>query len=301
MSDCSSVSNNPLELSHIATPGNDCRILTRLRPVTSYGDLDGIAVKRGVIVDVETTGLDVDADVAFEIALVPFEFDPATGAIGKVDPAVSMLEDPGMPLAANIVSLTGVTDEMLAGQKFDDVAVNAVLSTADLVIAHNASFDRPFVEKRFGDVAERCWACSLNEVRWSDHGHGCAKLECLVEHHTQCFFDGHRAANDCAAVLHLLTTPFADGVLPMHLLLKSARRSATVVRAVNAAFEMKDAMKKRGYFFHGGNSRLQKAWCCVVTPDSRDAELDWLAATVYGGQRNRWQIIEETARTRYKR
>lgn len=302
MSDCSSFSNNPPQPVRSVTPDDDCRILTRLQPIANYGNLDGIAVKRGLIVDVETTGLDVDADLIFEIGLLPFEFDPATGAIGKVGPEVSLLEDPGIPLPDKIVALTGVTDAMLVGQEIDDDLVNQMLTEADLIIAHKASFDRPLVERRFAAATDRCWACSLTEVPWSDRGHGCTKLECLVEHHTRCYFDGHRAGNDCAAVLHLLNTPFADGTLPMRLLLESARQPSILIRALNTPFDVKDALKARGYKWYPGDGRLQKAWCRSLAPNDRDAELDWLASNAYGGRRNLWQIIEGgTARTRYKR
>ena len=43
--------------------------------------------------------------------------------------------------------LTGITDAMLAGQRINLDAVEAFIEQADLVIAHNAGFDRPFCER----------------------------------------------------------------------------------------------------------------------------------------------------------
>ena len=63
-----------------------------------------------VAVDVETTGIDPEFDRIIEIGA----FRPETGEVFR------MLVNPGRPLPARITELTGITEDMLAGQPFQD-------------------------------------------------------------------------------------------------------------------------------------------------------------------------------------
>jgi DNA polymerase III alpha subunit (gram-positive type) len=50
-------------------------------------------------------------------------------------------------ISPRLVRKTGITDEMVAGHSIDDRAVNDLIGRVVLVIAHNASSDRRFLEK----------------------------------------------------------------------------------------------------------------------------------------------------------
>lgn len=56
------------------------------------------------------------------------------------------LQQPGKPIPPEITKLTSITDEMVSGQMIDMQAVHDLVAPADLIIAHNAGFDRPFCE-----------------------------------------------------------------------------------------------------------------------------------------------------------
>ena len=58
------------------------------------------------------------------------------------------LEDPGFSIPPEITKITGITDKMVAGRRIDDGAVNDLVNRVVPVIAHNADFDRRFLEKR---------------------------------------------------------------------------------------------------------------------------------------------------------
>ncbi len=121
-------------------------MLRRLVPQTLFAVPDGRPLVRGVIVDTETTGFNQDKDKIIEIGLVVFEYDPETGQAYRVLDTYGCLEDPGIPITAEI---TGITNDMVAGQRIDDARVAALVADASLVIAHNSKFDRPFLEQRF--------------------------------------------------------------------------------------------------------------------------------------------------------
>ena len=87
--------------------------------------------------------------------------------------------------------------------------MEAFASRATLVIAHNAAFDRPFVEKQWDVFATKPWGCSMTQVHWRDEGIATQKQE-LIALCLGFFYEAHRAENDCRALLHILA-----GTLPL--------------------------------------------------------------------------------------
>lgn len=276
----------------------DYRILRRFVPPSRYHEGDGAATARGVVVDVETTGLDTERDKIIEFCGVPFEFEKESGRILVVGEAVSFLEDPGRPIPAEVTQLTGITDDMVVGKSIDEATVATMMADVGLVIAHNAGFDRPFVDRRLAVFKRKAWACSQREVPWKALGVSSGALEFLMMKKCGLFFDGHRADADCHAVLRLLQEPFDDGTLPMKILLTSARTPSFKVWALNAPYDKKDVLKQRRYRWSGGEGGLPKAWYTTL-PESELAEEEaWLSAEVYGGKKG-WEVKRMDARTRY--
>lgn len=156
------------------------RVLCRLAPRTAFAEPDGRPLARGVVVDAETTGFNQDADRIIEIGIVVFDFDLATGQAYRVLDTYGCLEDPGMPITPEITEITGITNEMVAGQRIDDARVAALVEGASLVIAHNAKFDRPFLEGRFPVLEGLPWGCSFAQVDWVGEGLGARKLDYIA-------------------------------------------------------------------------------------------------------------------------
>jgi DNA polymerase-3 subunit epsilon len=251
----------------------------------------------GVVIDVETTGFDADTDAIIELALRRFRYD-GRGRILKVDSARAWREDPGRPLEPEIIRLTGITDGELAGQKIDDDEVVRLLRTAHLVIAHNAAFDRKFVDRRLPGAARLAWACSCREIDWAGAGFDGRALGWLLAQ-SGWFFEGHRASNDVDAVIALLWQKRADGGTYLAELVDSANCPTVRIEAFGAAFGLKDALRARGYRWDP-NGRV---WWRDVEAKDLIAEESWLAQNVYGpscgaigaGPR----LTELTARERY--
>jgi DNA polymerase III subunit epsilon len=132
------------------------RVLKQLAPRTVRAQMwpaVGCGVSLGLVVDTETTGLDHGRDQVIELGMVAFTFD-ASG-IRDVVGMFSALEEPTVPIGPEIMRLTGITAEMVAGQRIDRGAAARFVDRADLVIAHNASFDRPFCERLVGSFATK--------------------------------------------------------------------------------------------------------------------------------------------------
>ena len=147
-----------LELEHVAArlgQSGDYRILRRIPEVDRYAADDGAPKRLGLIFDIEKTGLDPGRDKIIEFALLPFEFS-SDGVIYGVQDGYAGFEDPGRPLPEEVIRLTGITDDKVRDHRLDDRVVEALVAPANLIIAHNAAFDRRFLERRFQlFVAER--------------------------------------------------------------------------------------------------------------------------------------------------
>jgi DNA polymerase-3 subunit epsilon len=274
-------------------------VLRRFEPPGQYAEPDGAALATALAVDVETTGLDNQNDRIIQFCAVPFEYAPATGRIYRVARALTYLEDPGGEVPAHITQLTGISTEAVQGTAIDEAAVAEAAARANLVIAHNAQFDRGFVERRLPLFESKAWACSLTEVPWPI-GTGSAKLEFLMYKHCGLFFGAHTAESDCLALIHLLATPFEDGELPMKRLLEASRQRTLRIWATGAAFDKKDVLKARHYQWHPGDARRAKAWYRDVPESEGPDEFAWLRDQVYQRLDAPWTIETFGAERRFK-
>ncbi len=103
-----------------------------------------------VAFDLETTGLDARTESIIEIGAVRIRG-------GEVVDKFACFAQPGHPLSAKTVSLTGITDEMLKNAPSPEKAVDAFLDWAgDLPLcAHNAAFDTGFIREYCGRSGRR--------------------------------------------------------------------------------------------------------------------------------------------------
>jgi DNA polymerase-3 subunit epsilon len=204
-------------------------------------------------------------------------------------------EDPGKPISPQITEITGIDDSMVRGLRIDDAAVTALVQQADLVVAHNAGFDRPFVEARFPVFAGKAWGCSFMGIDWKKEGSGSAKLEFLASERGW-FYDAHRAQVDCHALLQVLSSPLADGQTGLSRLLAGVGQTRYKLRATGAPFESKDKLKARGYRWDG-EGRVW--WCSLASDVLLDAECEWLRDEVYGRRSARVQLEALDSRVQY--
>src|SRR5882757_7220497 len=157
----------------------DYRVLRRLVPRTEYASSDGHATKTGIMLDVETTGLDTARDEIIELAMVKFTY-LSDDRIAQITDIFSSFNEPENPIPAEITELTGITDEMVLGHRINPDAVAAFASDAVIVIAHNASFDRKFAERYWPIFEPKPWACSATEVEWRKLGFDGSRLGYLL-------------------------------------------------------------------------------------------------------------------------
>jgi len=273
----------------------DYRVLKRLDPESVGGPaLTQGTVRRAAIIDTETTGMDSKVDRIIEIGIVVFEYAAETGEVGPVVGHLSSLEDPGRPIPPEAIAIHHITDDMVRGKRFDDTVVAQLLEGVSLVIAHNAKFDRPFLEARFPFFTKMPWACSIRDVGWRERGYSSSALEFLA-YRTGFFYDGHRAEIDCRALLAVLARPLGNKAPALKALLDHAREKSFKLFALNSPFESKDVLKGRGYRWEPDG----KVWALELDAINLDAELAYLKQQIYGGANAEVQLETQDARVRY--
>ena len=132
-----------------------------------------------VVLDFETTGLQPARDRTIEVA--------ATLMVDHrpVDTFCRLMH-PGFSLPSFITSLTGITDQMLRGQpRPEEVMPSLQKFVRGLpIVAHNASFDRAFLQAelaRAGLRAESEFLCTMRLARRLAPGLPSYRLDALVD------------------------------------------------------------------------------------------------------------------------
>jgi DNA polymerase-3 subunit epsilon len=172
----------------------------------------------GIIVDIETTGLDLGVDQIIEIAAIEVDLD--NGKVLREFQTFSMpdevyifdgtedidddIEPEPFELDPFIKELTGITEEMLEGAPSNSDATEAffVFTKDQPIWAYNAKFDSRFLNKNtinhiaFHDVlalARRCFPSLPNH-----------KLSTVAEHLNVSTKGTHRALADCLITKEVL-------------------------------------------------------------------------------------------------
>lgn len=143
--------------------------------VSPIDDLSLIAATDFTIIDVETTGVDPQIDKIIEIGLIRF-------INGEMQEPLSTLINPEVMIPCTSTAVNGITDEMVQDSPTIEMVREAIAEYVgtSIPVAHNASFDRSFVnpavfledgqplltyhEKRYGGKAEgngRPWLCTM--------------------------------------------------------------------------------------------------------------------------------------------
>ena len=228
--------------------------------------------------DTETTGVNRANDEIIELALKVVTFEKAFGKIISIDREYESFNDPGEEISQEITMLTGISDEMVEGQSIDWERVDAILKDAEIVVAHNAGFDRAFVDRYSSVSPNKIWACSMQDIDWLGRGFSSFKQELLCYWHGF-YFDAHRAMNDVDALINLLTHPSYEVDRPLLELIKNSQKPTYVIFATNFNYDpvKKDIVKANKYKWNAED----KVWYKAVSFDDLDKEKDWLTVAIY--------------------
>lgn len=234
----------------------------------------------GVFLDIEATGLSYATDKLIELGMVKFEYTE-DGRIFNLLEEFNSYQDPKIPIPKHITKLTGITDDMVKDHSIENSKVAEYLEDVDIIIAHNAQFDRAFFETTFPNTPPKAWACSMSDIHWKDEDISSFKLE-YIAYRYNFFYEGHRAITDCLAGIHILSqTLHVSKELVLKSLLDNSLQLRFLLWAVNAPYDCKELLKERGYrWMHRADSNI-KAWCIELPESEVSAEIKYLHSDIY--------------------
>ena len=250
--------------------------------------------------DLETTGLDKKEDKIIEIAIKCIEITKENGADIAVIDSYESLQDPGCPIPESSTQINGITDEMVQGKSIDWDYVENILNKSQLIIAHNAQFDRSFMDLTLSLSKNKIWACSINDIDWDKRGFKSFKQELLCIWHGF-YYDSHRAMIDVDALIHLLTHSSYVNNKPIVELIQNAKKPICRVEATFAKFKYKNLLKKRQYRWYNADSgnKDDNVWYKLIQHPNIESEREWLTENVYNGN-FQGRFIEVTVIDKYK-
>lgn len=277
---------------------SEWKLIRKLHLPEKYNDPSGGEIKKGIVLDVEATGLSIGHDDVIQLALLPFEYEVSSGKILNIQKeyAFDGLREPRIPISKEASLVTGITNEMVINKKIDSKEVEKIINSSDLIIAHNASYDRPMVEQHWDCFKNISWACTFKSIDWLEEGFSSAKLELLGMNYGW-FYDGHDAFNDCEACLALLseTLPKKNKTV-FSVLREYAATPSFLIKAIDAPYSKRNILRRRGYKWRPADLLNGKVWW--IETNEYEEEVKWLNEEIYNKEIN-IPIKRITALNRY--
>ena len=260
---------------------SDWKLIRKLNLPKQYNEPSTGEIKKGVVLDVEATGLSIGHDDVIQLALLPFEYEVPSGKILSIkkEEAFDGLREPRIPISTEASLITGITNEMVINKKIESKDVENIINNTDLIIAHNASYDRPMVEQHWNCFKNVSWACTFKSIDWLQEGFSSAKLE-LLGVNFGWFYEGHDAFNDCEACLALLseTLPNRDSTV-FSAVREYASNPTFLIKAIDAPYNKRNILRRKGYKWRPADQLNGKVWWTETK--NYEEEVKWLHEEIY--------------------
>jgi DNA polymerase III subunit epsilon len=192
------------------------------------------------LLDTETTGLDPFKDRAIEVAVTLFD-------VVRAQPVASFASLIRNEAKNEAQEANGIIPEMLPEAREAErvwAAVRWVIEPAQIIIAHNAEFDRKFVPE---ELQQRTWVCSENDIAWpgSKKGGRGGSLAHLALSLGLGVAHAHRAMSDVDTLSRIFTR-LAEKGHDLQAMLKHAMRPKAMFHSL-ASYEERETVKQHGF------------------------------------------------------
>lgn len=202
-------------------------------------------IRRCLIVDTETTGLDPEKDAMIEIAVLLYSLESRTTLAqfstllnGDSNPMEKVNRIPVAALKETSAALQLILQEAAAYE-----IIRVFTAAADVIVAHNAEFDRSFVGK--GQMGKMPWLCTQNDFAWPAASRESGSLIGLALDHGIGVSTAHRALADCQLIAALFDRMALYGRDLQEMFAHAMRPKANFQALVS--FDDKELAKQAGF------------------------------------------------------
>lgn len=196
-------------------------------------------MKNCLIIDVETTGLDPANDSIIEIGAVLYsiEFQTTLSSVSGLWSAPANDAERTNRIPALAIAAVPHDREVRLGE-----SIVWLLAESDVVVAHNAEFDRAFMEW-FGlpELRVLPWLCTMFDFKWPQASRESQSLVTLALDHGIGVSSAHRALTDCQLIAALF-----DRMDDLPAMFAHAMRPKAMFRA-NVSYDDRQLAKGAGF------------------------------------------------------
>ena len=244
--------------------------------------------------DLETTGSNKETSKIIEFAGKLTAIDKNNGELIGIIDSYQSFNDPEEPISQEITRITGITDEDVEGHSLNWGIISQIMHDADIIVAHNASFDRAFMDRYLPLSKDKVWVCSVNDINWTERGFNARGQEILCIWHGF-YYESHRAMYDVDALIHLVTYDVKEQNKASLELIANSTKSSYQIAAINSPYETKDLLKSRKYRWNP----TRKYWWKNIFLEDLESEKEWMADNIYNGH-FQGQVVEISLTDKYK-
>lgn len=214
-------------------------------------------------IDLETTGLDPKNDRITEVGAVLWDTD-----LNSPVKFFNELVDPERQISKEITELTGITNDLIQKHSISDLTALTrlldMMADADLFMAHNAKFDKGFLEQAFERMSlkmpEKSWVDSSKDVMYPE-SISTRKLVHLAAEHKFVNPFAHRAVTDVLTMFQVVSRYNWDETLA------NAKTPDVTIRAL-VQFAEKEKARGTGYRWDADS----KAWLKTIKVNQLEKE-----------------------------
>jgi DNA polymerase-3 subunit epsilon len=213
--------------------------------------------ERLLIVDTETTGLSPAKGRCIEVGAVLFHV-PSRAVLSQLSFLLPCSSNPAERvngIAAAVTRLEQPRGQFLA-------CLEAMAAAADVLVAHNAAFDRQWFGREELPPLQRPWLCSMEDIRWPAERHlrATPSVRDLALAYGVPVWAAHRALTDCIYIAQVF-----EREAQLETLLQQALLPRKLYRA-RLPYDQRHLAKEAGFRWNEG---VQGAWSKRLTEAER--------------------------------